>query len=112
MRVYRASKRPPKKTIIINNQPQPQPQPQLVQQPKGLNQVKKTKKTKGTSTINKSTFFSQVVKDYVPMYKSPNAQLISDNSIATYLSQFKKVCEHFTKKKLVKLKNELIKYYN
>ncbi len=47
------------------------------------------------------------------MYKSPNAQPISDNSIATYLSQFKKVYEHFTKNDFSKkLKDELLKYYN
>ena len=52
----------------------------------------------------------QVIKDYVPMYKSPNATPISDNSISTYLSQFKKVYEHFTKKDVPdKLKNELTK---
>jgi hypothetical protein len=45
MRAYRASKRSPKKTIIINNQPQPQPQ----------SKYKKPIKTKGTSTTNKST---------------------------------------------------------
>jgi hypothetical protein len=33
MRAYRASKRPPKRTIIINNQPQPQQQPQTQPQP-------------------------------------------------------------------------------
>jgi hypothetical protein len=44
------------------------------------------------------------------MYKSANATPISDNSIGTYLSQFKKVYEHFTKSDLPeKLKNELIK---
>ncbi len=43
------------------------------------------------------------------MYKSPNAQPISDNSSATYISQFKKVYEHFTKYDCSKkLKDELI----
>ncbi len=42
------------------------------------------------------------------MYKKPNATPISDNSIGTYLSQFKKVYEHFTKSDLPeKLKDEL-----
>ncbi len=44
------------------------------------------------------------------MYKSPNANPISDNSISTYLSQFKKVYEHFTKNDFSKKrKDELIK---
>ena len=52
----------------------------------------------------------QVVKDYIPLYKKPNAQPITNNSIAVYLNQFKKVYEHFTKSSLPEqLKNELIK---
>jgi hypothetical protein len=94
MRAYRASKRPPKRTIIINNQPQPQPvqQPQL---PQPQVQSKPSKNRKAPQQLIRAP--QQVVKDYVPMYKSPNATPISDNSISTYLSQFKKVYDHFTK---------------
>ncbi len=42
MRAYRASKRSPKRTIIINNQPQPQPQP--VQQPQSIKPSTKNQK--------------------------------------------------------------------
>jgi hypothetical protein len=93
MRAYRASRRPPKRTIIINNQPQPQPQP--VQQPQLIKpSTKKQKKQKAPQQLIRAP--QQVVKEFVPMYKSPNATPISDNSISTYLSQFKKVYENFT----------------
>ncbi len=110
MRAYRASKRPPKRTIIINNQPKSQPQP--VQQPQPIKpSTKNQKKQKAPQQLIRTP--QQVVQDYVPMYKSPNAQPISDNSIATYLSQFKKVYEHFTKNDFSKkLKDELIRYFN
>ena len=96
MRAYRASKRPPKPTIIINNQPQPQPQsvqPQV--------QSKPSKNKKAPQQLIRAP--QQVVKDYVPMYKSPNATPISDNSISTYLSQFKKVYQHSPKKKMYRI---------
>ena len=79
-----------------------QPQPQPIK-PSTKNQ----KKQKAAQQFQRVP--QQVVKDYIPMYKSPNATPISDNSISTYLSQFKKVYEHFTKKNVPdKLKNELI----
>ncbi len=95
MRAYRASKRPPKPktTIIINNQPQPQPQ----QYNNRRRLSKQNKKQKAPQQLIRAP--QQVVKELVPMYKPPNAQPISDDSIATYLSQFKKVYEHFTTKK-------------
>ena len=93
MRRYRA-KRPPKPAQQQPAQPaaaqQPQPQPI---KPSTKNQ----KKQKAAQQFQRVP--QQVVKDYIPMYKSPNATPISDNSISTYLSQFKKVYEHFTKKK-------------
>ena len=109
MRRYRASKRPPKPAQQQPAQPaaaQPtaaqQPQPQPIK-PSTKNQ----KKQKAAQQFQRVP--QQVVKDYIPMYKSPNATPISDNSISTYLSQFKKVYEHFTKKNVPdKLKNELI----
>ena len=98
MRRYRASKRPPKPAQQQPAQPaaaQPaaaqQPQPQPIK-PSTKNQ----KKQKAAQQFQRVP--QQVVKDYIPMYKSPNATPISDNSISTYLSQFKKVYEHFTKK--------------
>jgi hypothetical protein len=107
MRFYRASKRPqkPKTTIIINNQPQPQPQP--AQQPQPIKPRKQT--PKAPQQLIRAPQIQ--VKDYVPLFKSPNATQLSDNSIKTYRSQFKKVYELFTKKKVIpdKLKNELIK---
>jgi hypothetical protein len=113
MRAYRASKRPPKPkaTIIMNNQPQPQPQP--VQQHK----ANKPSKRKAKAPQQLQRVPQQVIKDYVSLYKSPNATVatpVSDSSIKTCISQFKKVYEHFTKKKDIpnKLKNELIKYFN
>jgi hypothetical protein len=108
MRAYRASKRPkPKTTIVINNQPPPQPQPQPAQQPQPI----KPRKQKQKAPQQLQRVPQIQVKDYVPLYKSPNATPLSDNSIKTYISQFKKVYEHFTKKRDIpdKLKNELIK---
>ncbi len=49
MRAYRASKRPPRTSIIINNQPQPQPQ--QVQKPQANKPSTKNQKTKSTSTM-------------------------------------------------------------
>jgi len=105
MKKWRASKRPPKpkKTTIINNQPPPQ-QPQVQQQP----QQKTSKKQKAPQQLQRPQ--QQAVKDFVPLYKSPNAQPLNIKSIETYLNQFKKVYEHFTNKNVpAKLKNELIK---
>ena len=103
MRAYRASKRPPKPPKPPPPLPAQQPpaaQPPPVQQ--------KGKKQKAPQQLQRAP--QQVVKDYVPLYKSANAIPISDNSISTYLSQFKKIYEHFTKSNLPsKLKNELIK---
>ena len=102
MRRWRASKpkHTPKRTTIINNQPQPQVQPiiqvQSVPQVQSAQQQPKARK-KAPQQFQRVP--QQVVKDYVPMYKSPNATPISDTSIATYLSQFKKVYQHFTQKK-------------
>jgi len=106
MRRYRESKRPPKPP-----QPQAQPPVQQVQpvqpvQPPAQQNRKKT--AKAPQQLQRAP--QQVVKDYVPMYQKPNASPISDNSISTYLSQFKKVYEHFTKSNVpTKLKNELTK---
>jgi len=105
MRRYRASKRPPPPA-----QPPAQPPPaQPPQQPQAVKpSTKNQKKQKAPQQLIRAP--QQVVKDYIPMYKKPNATPISDNSIGTYLSQFKKVYEHFTKSDLPeKLKNELIK---
>ena len=109
MRKWRASKAKtnpkPKRTTIINNQPQaPPPQPQQQAQP----QPKTSKKPKAQQQLIRQPV--QVVKDFVPLYKLPNATPISDNSITTYLSQFKKGYEHFTNNNVpARLKNELIK---
>ncbi len=98
MRAYRASKAAknpkPKRTIIINNQPQPQPVQPIPQ----VQSVQKQPKARKKAPQQFHRVPQQVVKDYIPMYKSPNATPISDTSISTYLSQFKKVYEHFTKK--------------
>ena len=104
MRRYRASKGPPK--------PAQPPPAQPPQQPQAVKPNKKNQqKQKAPQQLQRAP--QQVVKDYVPLYKSANAIPISDNSISTYLSQFKKIYEHFTKSNLPsKLKNELIKYYN
>ncbi len=96
MRAYRAKKnpKPPKPA-----QPPPQPQPQPVQPPQPPQpQANKPSKQKQKAPQQAQRAPQQVIKDYVPMYKSPNATPISDNSISTYLSQFKKVYEHFTKR--------------
>jgi hypothetical protein len=95
MRAYRASKRPPKPktTIIISNQPSPQAQP--AQQPQAIRPRKQ--KPKANQQLQRVPQIH--VKDYVPLHKSPNASQLSENSITTYLSQFSKVYEHFTKKK-------------
>ena len=105
MRRYRASKQPPKP-------PRPQPAPaqqQPAQQPQPIKpNTKNQKKAKAPQQLQRAPL--QVVKDFVPLYKSPNAQPLSNKSITTYLNQFKKVYEHFTDKDVpVKLKNELIK---
>ncbi len=96
MRAYRGSKRPPKPKakIIINNQPQPQPQP--VQQPQAIKPRKQ--KPKAPQQLQRAPQIQ--IKEYVPLHKSPNATPLSDNSIKTYISQFEKVYEHFTKKKI------------
>jgi hypothetical protein len=87
MRAYRASKAAknpkPKTTIIMNNQPQTQLQPVQPQV-----QSNPSKNKKAPQQLIRAP--QQVVKQLVPMYKSPNATPISDNSINTYLSQFKK----------------------
>jgi len=105
MRRYRASKRPPKPA----QQPPPPPPAQPVQQPQPIKpNTKNQKKPKAPQQPQRAP--QQVVKDYVPMYQKPNASPISDNSISTYLSQFKKVYEHFTKSNVpTKLKDELTK---
>lgn len=105
MRRYRASKQPPKP---------PRPQQAPAQQPPARQpqpikpNTKNQKKPKAPQQLQRAP--QQVVKDFVPLYKSPNAQPLSNKSITTYLNQFKKVYEHFTDKDVpVKLKNELIK---
>ena len=106
MRAYRASKRPPKPA----QPPPPQPAPaQPAQQPQPIKPNKKNqKKQKAPQQLQRAP--QQVVKDFVPLYKSPNAQPLTNKSIETYLSQFKKVYEHFTNKGVpVKLKTELTK---
>ena len=106
MRRYRASKRPPKPA-----QPQPPPQPpaQPVKQPQPIKpNTKNQKKQKAPQQLQRQP--QQVIKDYIPLYKKPNATPISDTSILTYLNQFKKVYEHFTDKDVpTKLKDELTK---
>ena len=105
MRKYRASKRPLKPA-----QPAQQPAPapaQPAQQP-APPQLPAQARKKAPQQLQRAP--QQVVKDYVPLYKSANATPLSDNSIATYLSQFKKVYEHFTKNDVpTKLKDELTK---
>ena len=105
MRAYRARKNPKPA------QPQPvqQPPAQPAQQPQPIKPSKKNqKKQKAAQQLIRAPV--QVVKDYIPLYKKPNAQPISDSSIRSYLNQFKKVYEHFTKKDVpVKLNNELTK---
>ena len=106
MRAYRASKRPPKPPQPAPPPAQPPPAPPAPPAPQV--QSKPSKNKKAPQQAQRAP--QQVIKDYVPMYKSPNATPISDNSISTYLSQFKKVYEHFTKKDVPdKLKNELTK---
>ncbi len=52
MQSYRESKRPPKRTIIINNQPQPQPQPvQQPQLPQPQQQLKPSKNKKSPQQL-------------------------------------------------------------
>ena len=106
MRRYRASKRPPKPA-----QPQPvqQPPAQPAQQPQPIKPSKKNqKKQKAAQQLIRAPV--QVVKDYIPLYKKPTAQPISNASILTYVSKFKILYEHFTKSDLPgKLKNEIIK---
>ncbi len=76
-----------------------------------LNEIRRSKPSKNKKTPQQLIRApQQVVKDYVPMYKSPNATPISDNSMSTYFSQFKEVYEHFTKNDFSKkLKDKLIK---
>ena len=110
MRKYRASKRPPKPAQPAPAQPPPpQPPAPPAQQPQPIKpSTKNQKKQKAPQQAQRAP--QQVVKDYVPLYKSPNATPISDNSISTYLSQFKKIYEHFNKKDVPdKLKKELTK---
>ena len=102
MRRYRESKRPPKPA-----QPPPAPAPAPVPAPPPP-QLPAQARKKAPQQLQRQPL--QVVKDYIPMYQKPNAAPISDNSISTYLSQFKKVYEHFTKKDVpTKLKDELTK---
>ena len=66
MRAYRARKNPrPKRTTIINNQPQPV---QPVQQQQPAQQQPKARK-KSPQQFQRVP--QQVVNDYVPLYKSP-----------------------------------------
>ena len=89
MRKYRESKRPPKPA-------QPPPAPALAPAPAPAPpQLPAQARKKAPQQLQRAP--QQVVKDYVPLYKSANATPLSDNSISTYLSQFKKVYEHFTK---------------
>ena len=106
MRVYRASKRPPKPP---RPQPAQAPPAQAPPQPQPIKpSTKNQKKQKADQQLIRAP--QQVVKDYVPLYKKPNAQPIANTSISSYLNQFKKVYEHFTDKDVpVKLKNEIIK---
>ena len=95
MRKYRVSKRPPKPPKPAQPPPAPAPpapQPQAVKPNK-----KSQQKQKAPQQLQRTPL--QVVKDFVPLYKSPNATPLSENSISTYLSQFKKVHEIFTKQK-------------
>ncbi len=72
MRRYRASKRPP--PAPPPPAPPAPPAPQQQQQPA---QARK----KAPQQLQRAP--QQVIKDYVPMYKKPNASPISDNSIST-----------------------------
>ena len=100
MRKYRASKRPP-------NPPRPQPapaQPQVQQvqqvqpvQPQAQPPAQAKSRKKAPQQLQRQP--QQVVKEYIPLFKNQNATPLSDNSIATYLHQFKKIYEIFTKKK-------------
>jgi hypothetical protein len=86
MRAYRASKRPPKPktTIIINNKPQP-PLPPPPPPPPPSPQAKKVSKQKPKAPQQLQRVPHIHVKDYLPLYKSPNATPLSDNSIKTYI---------------------------
>jgi hypothetical protein len=104
MRKYKASKRPPKPAQPAPAQPPPpQPPAPPAQQP----QANKPSKQKQKAPQPAQRAPKQVIKDYIPLYKSPNATPISDNSISTYLSQFKKILRTFNKKDVPdKLKKE------
>jgi hypothetical protein len=83
MRKYSASKRPPKPTQPAPAQPPPpQPPAQPAQQP----QANKPSKQKEKAPQQAQRAPQQIIKDYIPFFKSPNATPISDNSISTYLS--------------------------
>jgi hypothetical protein len=74
MRFYRANKRPPeKKTIIIINQPPAQPQP--AQQPQAI-KPRKQKPNLPKAPQQLQRVPQQVIKMYIPLYKSPNGRLM------------------------------------
>ncbi len=65
---------------IINAQPVQQPQPALAQQP----HANKSSSQKQRAPQQLQRALQQAVKTYVPMYQSPNATTISQNSILTH----------------------------
>ena len=107
MRRYRASKRPPKPAQPAAAQPAAA-QPAAAQPPAAQPQPQQKGRKKAAQQLIRAPV--QVVKNYVPLYKSANAQPIANSSIQTYVSKFKLLYEHFTKSDLpIKLKNEIIK---
>ena len=109
MRQWRHSKRPPKPPQPVQPVQQVQ-QVQQVQPVQPIQQPPAQAKSRKKAPQQLQRQPQVIVKDYVPLYKSQNATPISDNSISTYLSQFKKVYEYFTKSNVpTKLKNELTK---
>ena len=84
MRRYRASKRPPPPAQPAAQPPPAQPPPAQPPPAQPQPQPPKARKKAPQQLIRQP---QQVVKDYIPMYKKPNATPISDNSIGTYLSQ-------------------------
>ena len=77
MRRYRASKRPPKPA---QQQPAQQPPAQQQPQPQPIKPSKKRrKKKKAAQQLIRAPV--QVVKDYIPLFKKPNATPIANSSI-------------------------------
>jgi hypothetical protein len=108
MRAYRAKKKQEKQ------QEPKQQQPIIIPKLKSLDineLIKSKKKTRQEPEPEEQLQRQvQVVKDYIPNFKKPNAQPITEQSKKTYLSHFKQMYKFIIKKDFNdKLKNELIK---